>query len=229
MRHVNYDLWLNLIRKVAQRHLPERNVSIFELGCGTGSLGVKLMLDGFDYVGSDLSFEMAEQAARKDLRVCCADARHLPVCGPFDMAIFLYDGINYMETLEEYTTVFSGIHSILSEGGCFLFDITTEANSLENFYDIFDSENFENLTYVRHSWYDSEKRSQFNDFTFFTRQNGACFNKQYEHHKQQVFSPEEISAAVPSELFSIEGIWNGFTTARYNRRSERIHFLLKRR
>ena len=228
MQHVEYGRWIDLIRKVVQRHLPGRPITVFEIGGGTGSLGVKLVEEGYLYIGSDLSVDMVRYAANKTLAACVADGRSLPVNGPFDLVLFLYDGINYLSTLDDFAKVFEEVYRVLAPGGCFLFDVTTEANSFNNFLDYYDSEDMGDLTYIRHSLYDPEKREQFNNFSFFIREEDGRYRRESERHVQYVFKPEEIASVVPHSL-AIEGIWHGFGTSRYTSRSERIHFLLRKK
>ena len=114
MQHVDYGLWLDLIRKVRARYFPDAGIRIFEIGAGTGALGAKLSEEGFAYTGSDLDFHMAREALSKGLMPFCADARALPLRGPFDMVIFLYDGINYLVNLDEYRKLFSEAYKILA-------------------------------------------------------------------------------------------------------------------
>jgi len=51
---------------IVERH-PDRNISILDLGCGTGLLGVYLGKIAGDFIGVDVSARMLEQAARHDI------------------------------------------------------------------------------------------------------------------------------------------------------------------
>ena len=231
MNHVNYDLWFTLIQKIVSQHFPYKKPSILELGGGTGVLAKMLQNEGYPYFGSDYSFSMCKEAYKKGVPFFCADARHLPIKKTFPFAIFLYDGINYLTTLNDYKKLFNEMHKILDAGGFFLFDITTEINSITNFLDIIDSEDFGESSYIRHSYFEKDKKIQHNDFTIYIKSyiNNSLFKKSSEYHTQKIFSVEEILSVIPKTHFTITGVWDNFSFDNYNSRSERIHFLLKKK
>ena len=232
MCHVRYDLWHNLIKKIFSNYFNYRNSqsSIFEIGGGTGSLAKMLIKSGYSYTGSDLSFKMCKEAQKKRIPFICANALNLPIKHRFSLVIFLYDGINYLGNIKEYTLLFQEVSKILVTNGLFLFDITTEKNSLTNFYNHVDAEDFGNSSYIRNSYYDKRKKRQYNDFTIFKahRDNNMVYIKEYEYHIQKIFSVNEIVKSIPRRLFEIEGIWDNFTFNKYHPLSVRIHFLLKK-
>ena len=233
MAHVEYHSWLELINSVLKHYSSAERPRFLELGGGTGILGARLKQSGYSYFGCDCSFAMCAQARNKNLPFFCSDARHMPINKSFDIALFLYDGINYLTGPSDYDRLLSGLHPCLENDGLFLFDITTEANSLKHFYNFLDFEDFGDYTYVRHSYYEPKSKNQYNDFTIFASRhnNGGSqlYEKHCERHVQLVLSVEEIKARIAPELFEIVGIWDGFTFKRYTSRSERIHFLLRKR
>jgi SAM-dependent methyltransferase len=230
MSHVEYGAWVRLINRVAADHLPPDRRAVLEVGGGTGVLGAQLARAGFRYHGSDRSRAMCAQARCRGLPFFCADARFLPLKRRFDILLFLYDGINYFLDMSDYDRFLRQAHSVLADGGLLLFDVTTEANSLTHFRDYLDFDDFGHAAYVRHSYYDSALRMQYNDFTIFVRANSAAdlFSRHTEHHAQMVPPVIDIVKAIPEELFEVVGVWDGFTTRRYSSRSTRVHFLLKR-
>ena len=233
MSHVEYDAWVELIGRIGDKFLRGKKPSIFELGGGTGVLASLLRQRGYRYMGSDRSFSMCQRAKANGPTTpfACADARALPIKAAFDLIIFLYDGINYLHTLEEYGRLFSETARSLEPGGLFLFDITTEANSLLHFQSYLDFEDWGDYAYVRRSYYNKEKFQQHNDFTIFRRLGAdpSHYVKETEQHCQKVLSASVIARAVPSAQFTIEGIWDGFSFRNWRPHSERIHFLLRKR
>lgn len=229
MSHVDYEEWARLIERVVEKFLKVQNPSIFELGGGTGVLSSLLLNRGFRYVGSDRSFSMCSHARRRAPFVC-ADALAIPCKKRFDLICFLYDGINYLQTLEEYSLLFSEAARCLSPGSFFLFDVTTETNSLNHFRNYLEYEDWGDYAYFRRSYYSKERIEQRNDITIYRQvaRDSRLYEKKIERHCQKVFSADDIARAVPAAFFTIEGIWDGFSFLRNNSRSERIHFLLKR-
>jgi predicted TPR repeat methyltransferase len=232
MNHVEYEDWILLLEKIIKKYLKTKNnLSILELGGGTGVLGKKLKEMGFRYQGSDYSFSMARQSLNRDVQFICADARKIPFKKKFDCILFLYDGINYLSSIEEYKVLFHEIANSLTDGGVFLFDITTEYNSVRHFYDYLNFEEYSDYSVVRHSYYNEITTTQHNDFTIFKLQknNNPLYIRYKENHEQKVLPTQLIEETVPGRLFEVLGIWDEFSMRKYSSRSERIHFLLKRR
>lgn len=229
MSHVDYEEWARLIEKIIDRFMRVQNPSIFELGGGTGVLSSLLVNRGFRYVGSDRSFSMCS-IARCRAPFICADARAIPCKKKFDLICFLYDGINYLQSLEEYSLLFSQAARCLLPGSFFLFDITTETNSLNHFRHYLEHEDWGDYAYVRRSYYRKEHAEQHNDITIYRQvvHGSPLYEKQIERHCQKVFSAEAIARSVPANFFTIEGMWDGFSFRRNTVHSERVHFLLKR-
>lgn len=230
MAHVEYHAWFSLIQKILSTYSIRDNLSILELGGGTGTLAKLLIENGFPLYGSDISFSMCREAQKKGLAFFCADAASLPVKSLFSLILFLYDGINYLTSLHDYTNLFMEVYPCLDAHGLFLFDITTETNSKTNFIDLIDAEDFGDASYVRHSYYDKTKSIQHNDFTLYRKYPGysTFYMKECEYHTQKIFSVKEILGAVPRNHFTVLGVWNNFSFKRYTPRSERIHFLLQK-
>jgi ubiquinone/menaquinone biosynthesis C-methylase UbiE len=230
MYHVEYDEWVSLIGKVISKFSSVKSPEIFEIGGGTGILGQRLIAEGYSYQGSDFSFQMCREAKSKGLPFFCADGRILPLKQHFDLVIFLYDGINYLLTLDEYASLFSQVVNILSKGGLFLFDITTETNSISHFIDYLDFEDYGDYYFVRRSYYDDTNTTQYNEFTIFKldQKIPPLYHKYKEKHEQKIFPAKLLEETIPRSHFQIVSIFDGYTFRKYSSKSERIHFLLKK-
>ncbi|MDR2592300.1 MAG: class I SAM-dependent methyltransferase [Chitinispirillales bacterium] len=231
MGHVEYDEWIELITKVINRYGSRNDPKILEIGAGTGIVGSLLKGMGYRYTASDLSPAMCNVARRlRNVPICAADARHLPFKQCFDAALFLYDGINYMMTLDEYRKLFASVYDVLLPGGLFLFDITTQENSLRHFVYYVDFADYGDISYVRHSYYDEIRAIQHNDFTIYrlSDDHPPYYEKFIERHVQKILSVPEIEKAIPKKRFEVLGIWDGFLFKKYSGKSIRIHFLLRR-
>jgi SAM-dependent methyltransferase len=238
MAHVEYDEWVSYINKIIALYCDASRPALLEIGGGTGFLGRKLIDHGMNYRGSDFSYSMCLQARGRGVPFFTADARFLP-CKPnsFDMAFFLYDGINYLQSMDEYHMTSTQAHAYLRPGGLFLFDITTQTNSLNNFNEFYDTGDYDDHFFFRRSYYHADSTTQYNDFTIFSKtgdlsqaQEAQCvYYKFREHHAQKVFPADMIAQAIPDGLFEVLGIWDGFSFKRHNSRSERVHFLMKKK
>lgn len=230
MNHVGYDDWTVLIRKIFKKYCLVKNPSVLEIGGGTAMLAQDLTKTDIDYTGSDYSFDMCREAAKKSFSFFCCDCRNLAVKKKFDLVLFLYDGINYLQTLQDYSQLFNEVYSCLNDNGLFLFDITTETNSIKHFYDYLDFEDYEDISLIRHSYYDDSCSNQYNEFTIFSKidPNANTFRKFNEIHIQKVFPVKSIEETIPVSKFKIIGIWDDFSFRKYSIKSERIHFLIRK-
>ncbi|MBN1127898.1 MAG: class I SAM-dependent methyltransferase [Chitinispirillaceae bacterium] len=230
MSHVEYDEWAGLIGRVIDRFLACDRPSIFEIGAGTGVLGQRLSRRGYDYTGSDRCYSMCRCGTTRNIPFVCADGLRLPLKKRFDLILFLYDGINYLPTLDHYASLMEEVSLNLRDGGLFLFDITTEANSLSHFRQYLDFEDWGDYACIRRSYYRKGPMEQHNEFTIFKRLPGSSplFEKIEEHHCQMIFPAAGIARKVPASRFSVEGIWDGYSFNRFRPHSERVHFLLRK-
>lgn len=62
MDNTDYDAWANYIISLLPTDFP-KGARIFECGCGTGALTLRLNKAGYDVTGSDISRDMLEVAA----------------------------------------------------------------------------------------------------------------------------------------------------------------------
>lgn len=233
MDHVDYSDWYELLLRIVKKYRISIPLSVLEIGGGTGTLGNLIMSNEqiFDYFGSDECYNMALEAGKKNISFFCADGCSLPVKKQFDLIIFLYDGINYLQSIEEYKLLFDSVAECLKKDSLFLFDITTRENSFKYFFDIFDYQEIKGTSVIRHSYYQMKHNIQKNDFLFFSPVDPQknIYTKNFESHSQNVYTPEQIKQAIPERLFSCIGVWDGFTMKPYTHASERIHFLLQKK
>lgn len=158
-----------------------------------------------------------------------ANALALPFKGPFDLCLMVYDAFNYLMTEADAIRCLSEARRVLSPGGLFIFDVTTEANSRRHFEDMLDFGELEGCTYVRESRYDREAAMQRNDFTFFVEREPGRFAKVKESHQQRIYRLARIKAMARKAGFAVEGCFDGFTFRPGREESERVHVVLRRK
>lgn len=231
MSYVPYQNWVEMIHEISRKYASKERPRIFELGGGTGTLGSMLTFEEYPYLGSDISPQMCRVAWDKGLDYITTDCRSISLRDSFDMVIFCFDGINYLQEKEDYKRCFKSVYTVLEEGGLFFFDVTTKNNSVTYFEDYTEAESFENGSYIRHSFFDSCTDIQHNDFDIYLKIEGEenRFARYREEHMQKVFPVEDVERLVPRDLFTIEGIWGDFTFETYTPISERVHFLLRKK
>ncbi len=230
MEHVDYDRWQRLILSIDKR-FPLPNCRVVEFGGGTGRLAKLFAGTDVKWHFSDRCFAMAQQA-RKRLQspVWVQDACAPSVRKGFGLAVFLYDGINYLLRQEDFVACISAVMGVLTAGGYFLFDVTTETNSLRHFVDYRCSEDLDECHLVRHSTYNRKTRTQANRFDFFERRETGLHKIATERHEQRVYSLDTIQTMIADAGpgFDLAGMWDGFSFRPATPGSERVHFLLRK-
>ncbi|MCD6340481.1 MAG: 4-hydroxythreonine-4-phosphate dehydrogenase PdxA, partial [Desulfurococcales archaeon] len=232
MKHVDYQLWKRYLIKLFERY-GVRYDYLLELATGTGRLAELLVRAKIRVVSLDRSRSMLGIARERLGKsgspppLVAGDMTRLPFAAKFPAVICLYDSINYLTTRDKLQECLREVRRVLEPGGHFIFDVTTEANSLRHFSRELTFEETADFCYVRRSHYDVLRKVQHNDFTIFTRR-GNVFTRTYEAHRQKIYSvPEIVEAARRAGLEFVDAL-SGFTFEPATKRSTRIHFIFRR-
>jgi SAM-dependent methyltransferase len=225
MNHVNYEQWALYIYEI----LKTQNIKsgdLIDISCGTG-----IFLKNFDSVNFrifalDSSLDMAKSVKRKfDLPVICSDFRGICLKKKFDVVLCLYDSINYILNEKDFLITLTNISRILNPGGIFVFDISTETNSLKFFSNYKESGEAGIYSYSRTSEYIKSEHLQLNTFELFDIKNKIHY---VEKHRQRIYSLDEVQSIINKSKMKILNIYDDFTFNKGNKYSERIHFVLKK-
>jgi len=116
---VPYDDQAAFVLALAEEFLPSRDrPRVLDVACGPGLLSKRLIRCDLEVVGIDLAEPLLAQVAAKGRGRCaCADMRHLPFAGCFDLACCLLHTINYMTRDEDLGLALSAIADALAPGG----------------------------------------------------------------------------------------------------------------
>jgi SAM-dependent methyltransferase len=102
--------------------------SVLELGCGTGSV-LKELAKKYEVSGVDLSEKMLSIAKKKvpQATLFHQNMMRFRIAEKFDVICCVFDSINHVLTMAEWTAIFANVHRHLNDGGIFIFDINTQA------------------------------------------------------------------------------------------------------
>ncbi len=221
---------------------------ILELAAGTCRLARHPLFPGVFSVHTDLSPEMlacashdlVEDAAAPHRAAC--DARRLPFRdgedgdgsdhGPgtrgFDLVLMVYDSLNYLTQPEAVRRAFDEARRVLTPGGIFLFDVTTETCSRRWFADTLDFQETGAGSVVRTSRYDAASRTQLNLFTFFTLEDDGRYLRTEEVHRQRIWPASFLKKTAREAGFDVRACLADFTLSPGTNRDERLHFVLQK-
>ena len=98
--------------------------SVFELGCGTGNLANRFLINGFNYTGLDLNKAMLDIAERKtpEAEFMEADMRNFSLPEKKQACIIAARTISYLMTYKDVMDAFQSINKNLQSGGILCFD-----------------------------------------------------------------------------------------------------------
>lgn len=227
MGHVEYGQWAQSLQKILKRHKCKVS-RLLELGAGTCNLAKSLAWPELKVrIHTDLSFEMV-RAAGADFpyaRAAC-DATKLPFASQsFDFVLMSYDAVNYLDEAQ-LRELFEEVSRVLIAGGVFLFDITTETNSLEWFVDYSDAFEAEGNMLVRRSSYDQENRIQHNWIDVFSPEGEGMYKRNTEHHEQYIHTVPLLCACIEDAGLQVADLLDATTLRQATPKSERIHFFV---
>lgn len=229
MEHVDYAFWADYVITVFRHHQLHPK-SVLELGCGTGSFALDLHQRGpFRYMGIDLSPQMIHVARAKaemyqvPLQFGVANFANYRVDAPVDVALLLYDGLNYLLQEAQVLELFRCTFNALRPGGCFLFDQSTPTNSINNEMEFEDEGEVDAFRYRRHSRYDRETRLHSNIFDIVVQ--GKTYR---EVHVERAYAIQEIHTLLAQTPFRILAAYDGFSLNPATEATERVHWLIQR-
>jgi SAM-dependent methyltransferase len=238
MSYVDYEAWAEYIDALLAEHAEDAG-NILEVGCGTGSLAITLAPMGpFNITATDGSEAMVAVAKLKpppedgavsfgvlDFRDN-ADSGTAP--GPFDAALLLYDGLNYLLEEKDISALLEAVAARLKPGGVFILDQSTPINSVNNEGEFEDEgsgtgADGEPFAFVRYSAYDPDKRIHT---TRFVLTRGEEHTE--ETHLQRAYELGELRALIAASPFQEVAAYDGFSLDPANSETERVHWVLER-
>lgn len=207
MAHVDYDLWYNLLTNWQKIYSRRPHDKVLELACGTANMACRFVQSGSRVDACDLSFQMLENAWRKELKPNLYEASLTdPIPGrDYDLILCLFDSINYLSYRAQISTCLDEVAKALAAGGLFIFDISTLLNSMENFSDSCRWIKERDSGLVHESFYEMGQRRQTSRLSLFKRW-GASYSLQEEEHRQRVFLVQELIEIIQDSPLQLKAI-----------------------
>ena len=122
-----------LIAYLKKNNIQPKNV--LDVYCGAGNLLAELQKVGIKCTGTEGSeaFIRFNKQNHKDMEFILTDGlEKFNTKEKFDLITCTYDLVNYMETYEEWVTMFKNAYKQLNNGGLFVFDFNTLKRRLEH-------------------------------------------------------------------------------------------------
>lgn len=188
---------------------------LLDLGCGTGSLSVKMAEKGYEVIGVDSSIGMLMKAREKtalsdkDILLLNQSMTELDLYGTVDCAISVLDCINHLENKEDVQKAFDEVSLFMNPNGILAFDVNTvykHKNILGNNTFVYDNED---VYCVWQNYCESNKVDICLDF-FYT-DDGENYSRDYESFSETAYPIEEIKEMLKKSGFEVLHIYEDMT------------------
>lgn len=208
------------------------NGTILDLACGTGSMSIELIKNGFDVIGIDLSENMLELASNRLLEY--GDNFSLLKGSMTDYRLDKYvkacicslDSINHLNDINDVEKTFCNVYNSLDENGVFVFDVNTiykHNEILANNTFVFDEEDFY-LVWDNEFVSDRVVRILLDMFVW----NGKSYDRFSESFEETAYSIDDLLDALCTAGFSDISIYDELTLNPPREKSERLYFICKK-
>ena len=195
MDNVPYDQWAGDFIHIMKNHGIEDGI-VLDLGCGTGSLAVRLHEQGYDMIGVDYSMDMLEIAREKsegmDILYLEQDMREFELYGTVRAVLCVCDSINYILEPEEVKDVFALVDNYLDPDGLFIFDFNTDYKYREIIGERVIAEDRDEMSFIWDNYYDEEEHINEYALSIFVQEKEDLYRKYQEFHYQRGYTLEEM-------------------------------------
>jgi SAM-dependent methyltransferase len=228
MSGIPYSLWVDYLEKLLER-VGHRAHKVLDVACGTGTVASILRKRGYEVVGVDAAPAMIEIARWKvpGTSFLVQDISQIDVPDRFDVAISLFDSLNYVVDVDRLQKGLESIRDHLVDDGVFVFDINTEYALSHGF---FNQSNIGSREYPRYVWsaeYDSEQRLCRVTMVFEVMEGGKPVQFT-EVHYQRGYRVEELREMLSTAGFETLEVLHAYKFKQPTRRSDRVFFVAKK-
>ena len=229
MHGVPYKYWVAYLEDIF-RNLEIMPKDILDVACGTGVVSHLLTERDYKVTGFDLSETMIEVAKKNypHIDFYCQNAKDFELSQTFDVAISLFDSLNYIINKDDLQSAFSQVFKHLKSGGFFIFDMNTEYALANNF---FAQVNLNPNDYPQYIWepdWDEREKICTVNMTFIVKEETGKKREFKEVHIQRAYGIEEITYMLKRSGFEVLNVYSAYRFSKPTKRSDRVYFVAKK-
>ncbi len=234
MDNIPYDEWEEYLVELIKEKGIDKDNTVIDLGCGTGTVTRMLDKEGYNCIGIDLSEDMLSIASDKtydsgqQIIYSCQDMRDFEVPYETDAFISIGDSMNYITANDDLCDVFKCVKKGLKQGGVFIFDLKTIHFFKDILADNTYAENREDSAFIWDNYYDEESSNNEYELAVFVRNEDGTFDRFEEEHYQHGFTLEEVSDAVKKAGLKIRNVYDAFSHNAPDDNSERLYYIIEK-
>lgn len=208
------------------------NGTVLDLACGTGSMSIELIKNGFDVIGIDLSENMLELASNRLLEygdnfsLLKGNMTDYRLDKNVKACICSLDSINHLNDIKDVEKTFCNVYNSLDKNGVFVFDVNTiykHNEILANNTFVFDEEDFY-LVWDNEYVSDRVVRILLDMFVW----NGKAYDRFSESFEETAYSIDDLLDALCKAGFSDISVYDELTLNPPRDKSERLYFICKK-
>ena len=229
----DYKNMSDFIDTVIKKYKPDAEL-VCDLGCGTATIAIDLVRNGYDMIAIDSSDDMlsiAEEKLKNDgidkLLLLNQDICEFELYGTVDVIYSTLDTLNYILDKRSLNKLFSLVKNYLNYDGLFIFDINTEYKFkmlLGNNTFVYDDEN---EFCVWETEYDAKNGKSSHLLTFFERNENGLYNRFEDYQQQRFYSEDYIYFLAKKYDFTILNTYDDYHFKNPTSKTERITYILK--
>lgn len=207
---------------------------LLDMGCGTGSLTVRLAERGFDVIGQDASPEMLTIAAGKSSEVMwiCQNMEETELggtVGAVGAVVSTLDSINHLESAEAMLACFRRAAACLESGGAFVFDVNTVYKHREILADNTFVYDIDGVYCVWSNTFDERDNGVDIDLDLFFENEDGTYSRVGESFREIALTAEEYCQLLEKTGFEVVNIWEYPTFDKLSESSEKLLISAKKR
>ena len=222
-----YENWSQYLIEKLRAYPLQKGLDV---GCGGGWFTRAFCRAGYETVGMDISPEMLDFAQKKALsegvrgEYLLGDITKFKSPKKFDFVTAINDCFNYVPK-DKIGKAFQNVKGVLSKGGIFLFDISSEGKIRRKIANTVSVDDRDEVTYM--SFNREEEDGVTMEVSLFVKGGDGKYERLEETHRQYAYSEEEICGALEEngfEILSVEG-----HLGEDKAQSDRLCFLARKR
>ncbi len=234
MDNIPYDKWVQNILIILKNNNCQPK-TIVDLGCGTGTVALKLSKKGYNVLGIDLSSDMISLANKKinnniknKLSFKVGDITNFILQQNVDCIISTCDSFNYILNDEDLLKSFKIINKYLNDGGIFIFDMNTEHYFKETLGECMYSDVALDSAYIIENYYDELKKINTYELNLFIENEEGLFERSIEIHKEKARYIKDVISLLKKANLNCVDVLNTEDLNPATNLCDRIYFVCKK-
>lgn len=204
---------------------------LLDMGCGTGSLTVRLAERCFDVIGQDASPDMLTFAAAKSSEISwiCQKMEETELGERVDAVISTLDSINHLPDKAAVESCFNRVAENLKNGGAFVFDVNTVYKHREVLAENTFVYDVDGVYCVWQNMFCPEDNGVDIELDLFFEEEDGSYSRGEERFREIAFAEEEMREMLDRAGFEVVDVWDYLTFDKPSPRSEKLMFAARLR